>query len=252
MFAMKKIFLLFITIIFWNCSSSVDTSSLSAEEHLAYAKNLMLNEDYDDAIREFQSILLQYTGSVVNDDAQYFLGYTYFKKGHYLLAAYEFSKLIRNIPASEFIQDSQFMLGECYYQLSPNYQLEQSYTKKAIEEFQAFIEFFPTHPKVPEAEKKIKELYIKFAEKEYNSARIYEKMEYYNAAIDYYKSVSDTYHDTKFAPLAQYKYISLLLLKNRNDEALRSIAEFIKKYPEDSNVSELKKIQEKYDKLSNG
>lgn len=252
MINMKKIIFLFIITIFWNCSSSVDTSSLSAEEHLAYAKNLMLDENYDDAIREFQSILLQYTGSVVNDDAQYFLAYTYFKKGQYLLAAYEFSKLIRDIPASEFIQDSQFMLGECYYQLSPNYQLEQSYTKKAIEEFQAFIEFFPTHPKVPEAEEKIKELYIKFAEKEYNSARIYEKMEYYNAAIDYYKSVSDTYHDTKFAPLAQYKYISLLLLKNRNDEALRSIAEFIKKYPQDSNVNELKKIQEKFDKLSNG
>lgn len=252
MITMKKIIFLFIITIFWNCSSSVDTSSLSAEEHLAYAKNLMLDENYDDAIREFQSILLQYTGSVVNDDAQYFLGYTYFKKGQYLLAAYEFSKLIRDIPASEFIQDSQFMLGECYYQLSPNYQLEQSYTKKAIEEFQAFIEFFPTHPKVPEAEEKIKELYIKFAEKEYNSARIYEKMEYYNAAIDYYKSVSDTYHDTKFAPLAQYKYISLLLLKNRNDEALRSIAEFIKKYPQDSNINELKKIQEKFDKLSNG
>ncbi len=204
----------------------------------------MMDEDYEEAMREFQSILLQYSGSEINDDAQYFLALTYYKRGQYLLAAYDFSKLIRDIPASEFVQDAQFMLADSYYQLSPDYQLEQSYTKKAIEEFQAFIEFFPTHPKVKEAEKKIKELYSKFAEKEFHNAEIYEKMEYYNAAINYYKLVKDTYHDSKFAPMAHYKLIQLLILKQKNDEALRSIAEYISKYPDDPKIDELKSESE--------
>ena len=141
---MKRIILLLLlSILVWNCSSSIDTTTLSAEEHLAYAKKLMTDEDYEEAVMEFKSILLQYAGSTVNDDAQYFLGFTYYKREQYLLSAYEFSKLIRDIPASEFVQDAQFMLAESYYQLSPDYQLEQSYSKKAIEEFQAFIEFFP-------------------------------------------------------------------------------------------------------------
>ncbi|MFZ1291883.1 MAG: outer membrane protein assembly factor BamD, partial [Melioribacteraceae bacterium] len=203
---MKKFLVLYLTsILIWNCSSSVDTTSLTAEQHLEYAKKLMLDDDYEEAIREFQSILLQYTGSSINDDAQYFLGFTYFKREQYLLSAYEFSKVIRDTPASDFVQDSQFMLAESYFQLSPSYQLEQSYSKKAIEEFQAFIEFFPTHPKVDEAEKKIAELYSKFAEKEYESALIYEKMEYFNAAIQYYENVKNTYFDSKYAPLAHYR-----------------------------------------------
>lgn len=250
---MKRFFLfLIISVGLWNCSSTKDTSSFTAEQHLEYAKLLMADEDYEEAVREFQSILLQYAGSAVNDDAQYFLAYTYYKREQYLLAAYEFSKLIRDIPTSTFVQDSQFMLAESYYQLSPDYQLEQSYTKKAIEEFQAFIEFFPTHPKVAEADGKISTLYAKYAEKEYNNAVIYEKMEYFLAAIKYYKSVKDTYHDSKYAPLAHYNLIKLLIEREKVDEALRSIAEYIKNYPEDSNLSELKELSTELENPTNG
>ena len=240
---MKRItVLLFVLVLLWNCSSSVDTSTLTAEQHLEYTKNLMMEEDYDEAVREYQSILLQYAGSPVNDDAQYFLAMTYYKREQYLLSAYEFSKLIRDIPASEFVQDAQFMLADSYYKLSPNYQLEQSYSKKSVEEFQAFIEFFPLHPKVEEAERKISELYAKFAEKDYNSARIYEKMEYFTAAIKYYKLVKDTYHDSKYAPIAHYNLIQLLVQRDKTDEALTNIAEYLRKYPNDSKLEELKEL----------
>ena len=240
---MKRIIiLLFISIFTWNCSSSVDTSSLTAEQHLEYAKGLMIEEDYDEAVREYQSILLQYAGSPVNDDAQYFLAMTYYKREQYLLSAYEFSKLIRDIPASEFVQDAQFMLADSYYNLSPNYQLEQSYSKKAVEEFQAFIEFFPLHPKVEEAERKISELYAKFAEKDYNSARIYEKMDYFTAAIKYYTMVKDTYHDSKYAPIAHFNLIQLLVQREETDEALTNIAEYLRKYPNDDKSEELKAL----------
>lgn len=250
---MKRIILLFlISVGMWNCSSTKDTTNMTAEQHLEYAKLLMSDGDHEEAIREFQSILLQYAGSAVNDDAQYFLAFTYYKREQYLLAAYEFSKLIRDIPTSTFVQDSQFMLADSYFQLSPTYQLEQSYTKKAIEEFQAFIEFFPTHPKVAEAEEKIATLYAKYAEKEYNSALIYEKMEYFTAAINYYKAVKDTYHDSKYAPLAHYNLIKLLVVRERTDEALRNIAEYIRKYPEDSNLDELKELTKELENPTNG
>lgn len=251
---MKKIIigLLFLSLGLWNCSSSIDTTSLTAAQHLEFAKGLMQEGDYEEAVREFQTILLQYSGSAINDDAQYFLGFTYYKREQYLLAAYEFSKLIRDIPASEFVQDSQFMLAESYYQLSPNYQLEQSYTKKAVEEFQAFIEFFPTHPKVKEAEKKISELYAKFAEKEFHNASIYERMEYFTAAMKYYTIVKDTYHDSKYAPLAHYKLIEILVLKGNTEEALRNIVEYINKYPAETNINELKELSQELEQGING
>ena len=222
------------------CSNALDTSKFSAEEFYNYVYKLYNDEDYELAVQEFQSFLLQYSGSAFNDDAQFYLGMTYFKRDQYLLGAYEFSKLIRNIPASPYVPDAQFMLAESYYQLSPPYQLDQTYTKKAIEELQAFIDFFPANAKVGEAEQKIKTLTEKLAEKDYESAVIYEKMEYENAAIKFYGSVVETYHDTKYAPMALYNKIKLEMKKGLKNDALTDISVFLNRYPDNSDAKELK------------
>lgn len=235
--------ILFAVIFFTNCSSSVDTSKFSVDDYFNYAMKLYNDEDYELAIQEFQNFLLQYSGSSFNDDAQFYYAMTYFKRGQYLLAAYEFSKLIRNIPASPFVPEAQFMLAESYYQLAPPYQLDQAYTKKAIEEFQVFIDFFPADKRAEEAERKIKELTERLAEKEYQSGLIYEKMEYEKAAIKYYAFVADTYHDTKFAPISLYRKIQLEVKKGMKTEAIADINTFLNRYSENEYTSEIKKIE---------
>jgi outer membrane protein assembly factor BamD len=225
------------------CSSSVDTSQFNAEQYYNYAKELYESEDYELAIMQFQNIILQFPGSQVNDDAQFYLGMTYHNREQYLLAAYEFSKLIRNIPASPFVPESQFMLAESYYKLSPPYQLDQSYTKKAIEEFQAFIDFFPSNVKVDEAEAKIQELNEKLAEKDFRSGLIYERMDYTKAAMKYYAQVTEVYHDTKFAPMALYNKIKLEIDKGMKSEAFSDIATFIGRYPDHTYAAELKQLE---------
>lgn len=225
------------------CSSSVDTTKFNADEYFKYAVELYNNEDYERAVIEFQNIIMQFPGSTVNDDAQYYLGMTYFKREQYLLAAYEFSKLIHNYATSPYVPDAQFMLAESYYKLSPPYQLDQSYTKKAIEEFQAFIDIFPSNPKVEEAERKIKELNEKLAQKEYQSGLIYEKMEYDKAALKYYEQVVETYHDTKFAPMALYNKIKIEIRKGMINDALADISVFLSRYPNDSKAEELRQIE---------
>jgi outer membrane protein assembly factor BamD len=235
----------FIVVLVAGCSSSVDTTGFTAEEYYNYAINLYNDEDYEPALAEFQNFLLQFPGSTFNDDAQYYLGMTYYKRKQYLLGAYEFSKLVRNIAASPFVPDAQFMLAESYYKLAPVYQLDQAYTKKAIEEYQAFIDFFPANPKVEDAEKKIAELNERLARKDYESAVIYEKMEYEKAAIKYFGNIADTYHDTKYGPLALYRKILLEDKKLMTGEALNDIAVFMARYPQDSDAKEMQEIETK-------
>lgn len=241
----KKAILLLPLLLLMNCSSSVDTSKFTVDEYFTYLMKLYNEEEYETAVQEFQNFLLQYSGSAYNDDAQYYFAMTYFKRGQYLLAAYEFSKLIRNIPASPFVPEAQFMLAESYYQLAPPYQLDQAYTKKAIEEFQVFIDFFPADKKVAEAETKIKELTERLAEKEYQSGLIYEKMEYEKAAIKYYAFVADTYHDTKFAPISLYRKIQLEIKKGMKAEAIADINTYLNRYPNDERVNDVKQLEAK-------
>ena len=161
----NTLILLFFTLFLFACSSSLDTSNFTPEERLAYAIKLYEQEDYEEAVKEFDAIILQYPGSSIVDDAQYYLAMSRFKRKEYILAGYQFSKLIKGMPSSEYLADAQYMLADCYYELSPDFSLDQRYTKKAIEEFQVFIDFFPLNPKVAEAENKIKELNDKLAKK---------------------------------------------------------------------------------------
>ena len=245
---MKRVSLLLLMIIgIWRCSSSIDTTDFGPEEQLNHAISLYEDEDYEDALAEFQSLLLQYPGSIIVDDAQYYLGMTRYQRSEYIVAAYEFSKLIRNMPASEFVPKAQYMLADSYYQLSPNFNLDQVYTKKAIVELQAFIDFFPLNEKVTEAENKINELNEKLARKEYNIAVIYGKLEYYSATIKYLNNVIETYHDTPYAAMASYRKILLLMEREREDEAFAEMKKFLQLYPDDENYGEIEEMKNALD-----
>ena len=238
---MRKYFLISgaLLLLIWGCSSTNDLSDLSADDRLTSAVKLYEDEDFEDAATEFEAILLQYPGNSIVDDAQYYLGMCKFQREEFILSAFEFSKLIKNMPASEFVADAQFMLAESYYELSPDFTLDQNYTKKAIEEYQAFVDFFPLNQRVAEAERKISELNDKLGRKEYSIAVIYEKMEYYTASLKYYDAVVEIYHDTQYAPLALYRKIKLLMDREREDEALKEMRKFVRMYPEDSNFKEV-------------
>lgn len=240
---MKKLIILILPLIAAGCSSSIDTINLGPEERLKYAIELYNDEDYQEVVGEFQNIILQFPGNAVVDDAQYYLGMTRYNRGEYILAGFEFSKLIKNMPASEFVSDAQYMLAQSYYELSPNYTLDQTYTKKAIDEFQAYIDFFPANARVAEAEEKIQELNTKLARKEYNNAVIYEKMEYYTAALIYYNNVTENYHDTPYAPSALYNRIQLLVKRDRTQDAVADIEKFLQRYPQSSNAGELQDLK---------
>jgi outer membrane protein assembly factor BamD len=238
---MRKYFLILgaLLLLIWGCSSTNDLSDLNADDRLTSAIKLYEDEDFEDAATEFEALMLQYPGNSVVDDAQYYLGMCKFQREEFILSAFEFSKLIKNMPASEFVADAQFMLAESYYELSPDFTLDQNYTKKAIEEYQAFVDFFPLNQRVAEAERKISELNDKLGRKEYSIAVIYEKMEYYTASLKYYDAVVEIYHDTQYAPLALYRKIKLLMDREREDEALKEMRKFVRMYPEDSNFKEV-------------
>ena len=90
--------------IFYGCSSSIDTTNFTPSQKLGYAEKLYNNEDYQEALDEFNSIILQYPGSSIIDEAQYYLGMTRYHRGEYILAALKvimsfhlITSLIKNI-----------------------------------------------------------------------------------------------------------------------------------------------------------
>jgi outer membrane protein assembly factor BamD len=237
-----------VALVLAGCGSTEVTRSLGVEERYAHAKSLFDDGDYLNAINEFTIITLQFQGSANAADAQYYLGECRFARGEYLLASFEYSVVKRNYPASPRVADAQFKTALAYYHMAPKSALDQQYTRRAIDEFQSFIEYYPAHEKAVEADARIKELTGRLALKVFESAQQYVKMGYFRAAVFYYDDVIENYHDTEYAPLALIGKTELLISRNKYKDARAEVGRFIERYPTNVLRGRMNDLKEKIDK----
>ncbi len=223
--------LCFTAVMLAGCGSSAPQAAMTPEERFARAKALYEKGDYLEAINDFTVLTLQSQGSTVAPDAQYYLGECRFARGEYELAAFEYSIVKRSYPASPRVPDAQYKLALCYYNKAPRSALDQQYTRRAIDEFQTFLEYYPSHPMAADADAKIKELNTRLARKQYETGKLYSRMEYYRAALLSFDAVIEKYHDTEYAPLAMLEKADLLNSRDRYTEARAEISRFLDRYP---------------------
>jgi outer membrane protein assembly factor BamD len=162
----------------------------------------------------------------------------------YILAAYEYEVLLRTMPTSEYVARARYRRALCYYHLSPESYRDQQYTRKAIDEFQAFLEYHPTDTLAHDAEVKIQELNTKLAKKEYDNGILYMHLESYKAAIVYFDVVTERFHDTPYAEKAQLKKAEAYFLRKRYPEAKAEIERYFAKYPNGEGLAEAERLRE--------
>ncbi|MBI5475162.1 MAG: outer membrane protein assembly factor BamD [Ignavibacteriales bacterium] len=240
-------FAIYASLLLSACSSSNALKQITAEERFEMGKKLFDDEDYLEAIKEFEIVKIQFPGSTVADDAQYYLAETRFKMEEYLLAAEEYQELRRNMSASNFVPKAQFKIALCYFNLSPKSGLDQQYTYRAIDEFQTFMEYYPTDELVKEAAEDIKILNTKLAKKLFDTAELYMNMEYYKSATFYYNSIIEKYHDTQYA---EYSYIGKarsLIARSKYTEARQVIDKYYDKFPSGSLMQTVDELKSKID-----
>jgi outer membrane protein assembly factor BamD len=214
-----------------SCSASKGEEVLTAEAEFAKAMREYDNESYLDAIEAFKTITVQYQGSTVADGAQFYIGESRFQRGEYILAAAEYDMLIRSMPSSKYVARARYKRAMSYYMMSPIPQLDQKYTKLAIDDFQTFLEYAPQDTLAKAAEQKIAQLTDKLAEKLYENGRLYFRREFYKSAIIYFDYVIDQYHDTHFADAAMYWKARAMSERKDYDGALTTIDQLFDKFP---------------------
>ena len=115
---------------------------------------------------------------------------------------------------SPYIEKARYRICEAYLILSPKYYNDQTYSEKALEKLQEFIDDYPESDERQKAENDIKILRNKLSEKAYQSGVLYMKMEEYKAALLAFKQVIELYYDTDFIELAHLKTIACHIERN--------------------------------------
>jgi len=195
---MKKI-LIIIGLIVAGCNNA----NVQLEDNLTprfdKAMDLFERDKFLRAKDEFDYIIITDPGSIIANKSQYYKAESMFQMEEYDEASISFDRYVRFSPDYEKIEKARYRICECAIYSSNTYQREQSKTQYALEQLQMFIEDFPKSELVRDAEFAILELRLKLARKDYEVGRMYLKLEEYESALVYFRSVLNHYYDTAIA-----------------------------------------------------
>ena len=157
----------------------------STDYQMKYDKSLDYyeKEDYEHAIGLLEQLNPVLKATDKADTVLYYLSNAYFEQTDYILAEHHYKQFYNTFGNHEWAEEAEFKRAYCNYKLSPRPQLDQNYTRKAINQFQLFINRHPNSPKAQESREYISKLRDKLAKKAYNSAKLYYDMKDYKAAI---------------------------------------------------------------------
>lgn len=186
-------------------------------------------EEYVRASALYYELITVFQGTERSEDVFYRYAYCYYHQTDYTMASYYFRKFVSSFPVSENAEECAFMNAYCYYKDSPNTNLDQANTYKAIDELQLFVNQNPGSIRVEECNGLIDELNDKLVEKSFNSAKLYFDLSEFKASITALQNSLKEYPETRFREELLY-----LILKSSYELARNSVAEKIQQRYEDA------------------
>jgi outer membrane protein assembly factor BamD len=256
------------------CSSSkpaATTATTLVTEGYAKAEKMYEKKDYDGAALTLESLLVTSRATALEDHVLFLLGQTYYHSGQYLLSADIFTRLLKQVPSTQYARTAQFMIAKSHEKLSPHFELDQQETVKAIDQFALFIDQFPVtdsakissdvetyrellkiNPDNPTykqryamanaefgkidslkyAEKAIPVLREKLAKNAYFIARQYVQLKKFKAAVIFYDEVIKRYSETVYVPQAWVGKIDALMKRKKWFEAGQALDQYLQLYPD--------------------
>jgi outer membrane protein assembly factor BamD len=238
----------------------------SKDPDLKYQKALTYFNDkqYVKAQTLLDEVTSYYRGTDRSQDVLVYLSRSYMGQKNYSSAAEYYQAYIRNYPKGRYIIEARFQVGHCYYLDAPDARLDQTETKKAIEFFTQFVEFYPESPYAEQAYQEMNELYDKLAQKEFLSAKLYYNLGTYlgnnylsaeiiakNALKDY---PTNKYQEELNWIILQSKYQQLVnSLDSKREERARDTEDeyysFVTQYPNSKHIAAAERIHKELNKI---
>jgi len=144
------------------------------------------------------------------------------------------------------------MVAYSYYQMSPDYKLEQTYTEKAVNQLQLFINSHSNSPKVADANKLIDECRKKMEKKAFVEGRLYYDLKEYEAATVSFKNLLKDFPETPnseevryLITKASYKWAENSILSKQEERynlTTESAETFVARHTSSEYTKEIKEI----------
>ncbi len=236
-------------LLFSSCSKLTQAlKEPSPEKRYEIALAYYEGEDYGRAGIVFEDLIPDIYGRELAERVQFYYAYCHYHQKQYDLAEYYFKSFHDTYQRSPFAVEALFMHAYSLYKSTPQYNLDQSNTGKAIDELQEFINRYPESNYVSQATAAIRDLQSKLELKAFEIAKLYEQLRRYKSAVIAYESFRQAYPDSKFREEAafrklrsQYELSRLsfnYLKEERYEEVSQVYLKFIDRYPQSAFLKE--------------
>ena len=204
---MKNIFkcTLFVPLFFYmatttGCSSTSNekmTHTDWCKKRYETAEELFKAKKYGRTVEKLEEILSTCAGSGYMEQAQFLLAESHFNLEQWIDARGEYGSFIVNFPGSSFAETAEYRKAVSSFNMEYRVDRDESNTTTAMKDFERYLANHPDTPLRDSVNYYYNRLVDRVAEKEFQTARLYMRMEKPQAAVIYFKEFLETYPNAK-------------------------------------------------------
>ncbi len=171
----------------------------------------------------------------------------------YTLASHYLSSFASAFPNSEHVEEFLYLSAYSKYLESPRSSLDQTSTREAIRELQAFINRFPESERVEVANGLIDELRFKLETKRYQNAMMYLRIGDYMAAATTFDNLIRDFPDTEYREealfnilLSHYEYADQSIIIRQSErfgEVVKTYQRLVRAFPESQYLARAERMR---------
>lgn len=195
------------------------------EVKFAYAKKAFEQKRYVQASTLLNDVITPLRGTADGEESLYLLAMSHFENKDYLDSGVFFKTYYTRYPKGKYAELARYYSGYGYYLDSPDPQLDQSNTVKAIQELQTFLDYYPKSEKALSARNAIFEMQDKLTLKELQNVQLYYNLGNF-MGNNYEAAIITAQNALKEYPYSKYREdFEFLILKSKFQIAKESVAE---------------------------
>ncbi|MEO1626177.1 MAG: outer membrane protein assembly factor BamD, partial [Bacteroidota bacterium] len=240
---------------FSSCKSEFERIRSSSDSELLYKEAFEYYDEgeYLKAQTLFELIISGLRGKVEAEKVYFYYAYTHYHLRKFISSNYYFKNFANTFPNSQYREEADYMMAFSHYRMSPSFRLDQTYSEKAIEGFQLFVNTYPTSERVEKCNLLIDEMRRKMERKSMDEAQLYFDLRQYQASIHSFENMLRDFPETTNAEKIRYMMVksSYLLAVNsifekkaeRFEESEKYAELFLARYDKSEYREEVKSIK---------
>lgn len=142
---------------------------------------------------KLEDILSLCAGTGYMEQSQFLLAESYFNLEEWIEARGEYGSFIVNFPGSPFVETAEFRKAISSFNMEFRVNRDEANTTIAMKDFERYLSNYPDSPLRDSVNYYYNLLVERLAEKEFQTGRLYLRMDKPQAAVIYFKEFLDTY-----------------------------------------------------------